>query len=150
MLSQQKDKTQVTEAASYKAEWAKKTEKRSASKLWVLQASVYNSGQGGKLERAGKTVYGQFSEEEEKVITCGEKSMEERLLQSLKNHELPDYFLYTGMWGAKNWLKLDGSGTFPVARKLKDLLEKYRPKDRLPQPPPAGRRDPAFRGRRGS
>jgi uncharacterized SAM-dependent methyltransferase len=84
---------------------------------------VYNSGQGGKLERVGKAVCGQFSEEEEKVITCGEKSMEERLFQSLKNHELPDYFLYTGIWGAKNWLKLDGSETFPVARKLKDLLE---------------------------
>ncbi len=49
--------------------------------------------------------------------------MEERLCQSLKSHELPDYLLYTGMWGAKNWLKLDGSGTFPVAKRLKDLLE---------------------------
>ena len=30
----------------------------------------------------------------------------------------------TGADGAKNWLKLDGSEAFPVARQLKVLLEK--------------------------
>lgn len=49
--------------------------------------------------------------------------MEERLCESLKNHELPDYFLYAGLEGAKNWLKLDGSETFPVARRLRIVLE---------------------------
>lgn len=49
--------------------------------------------------------------------------MEERLCESLRKYELPDYLLYTGTGGAKNWLKLDGSGTFPIARRLKDLLE---------------------------
>ena len=37
---------------------------------------------------------------------------------------MPDYLLYTGADGAKNWLKLDGSEAFPVARQLKVLLEK--------------------------
>lgn len=75
------------------------------------------------MESMGKAECKQDSEKEEKTITSGEKSMEERLCESLRNHELPDYFLYTGMGGAKNWLKLDGSETFPVARRLKDLLE---------------------------
>jgi uncharacterized SAM-dependent methyltransferase len=75
------------------------------------------------LESTGKAGWRQASEDEEKIITSGEKSMEERLFESLKNHELPDYLLYTGMGGAKNWLKLDGSETFPVARRLKDMLE---------------------------
>src|SRR5660398_224152 len=47
-----------------------------------------------------------------------------KLYESLKKHELPDYLLYTGTGGAKNWLKLDESETFPVARQLKVLLEK--------------------------
>lgn len=75
------------------------------------------------MESTGKVEWKQNSEIEEKIITCGERGMEERLCQSLKSHELPDYFLYTGMWGAKSWLKLDGSESFPVARRLKDLLE---------------------------
>ncbi|WP_292372413.1 L-histidine N(alpha)-methyltransferase [Methanosarcina sp. UBA411] len=54
----------------------------------------------------------------------GEKSLEEKLCECLKNHELPDYLLYTGVGGAKNWLKLDGTETFPVARQLKGMLEK--------------------------
>jgi len=49
--------------------------------------------------------------------------MEERLCESLRSHELPDYLLYTGTGGAKNWLRLDRSEAFPVARRLKDLLE---------------------------
>jgi len=49
--------------------------------------------------------------------------MEERLCENLRNYELPDYLLYTGTGGAKNWMKLNGSETFPIARRLKDLLE---------------------------
>ena len=75
------------------------------------------------MESAEKASWRRASENEEKIIISGEKSMEERLCESLKSHELPDYLLYTGMGGAKNWLKLDGSETFPVARQLKDMLE---------------------------
>jgi len=76
------------------------------------------------VNSTGKGELRQASENEEKIITTSEKSMEERLCKCLKNRELPDYLLYTGTGGAKNWLKLDGSETFPVARQLKVLLEK--------------------------
>jgi uncharacterized SAM-dependent methyltransferase len=66
---------------------------------------------------------GQDQGTEEKIITATEKEIEEKLYNCLKNYELPDYFLYTGIGGAKNWLKLDQSETFPVARQLKGLLE---------------------------
>jgi len=58
-----------------------------------------------------------------KVVMIDEEGLEEKLYESLKKHELPDYFLYTGVGGARNWLNLDESRTFPVARKLKALLE---------------------------
>lgn len=58
-----------------------------------------------------------------KVVMIDEENLEEKLYENLKKHELPDYFLYTGAGGARNWLNLDGSRTFPVARKLKNLLE---------------------------
>lgn len=45
------------------------------------------------------------------------------MFESLKNYELPDYLLYTGTEGAKNWLKLDESEIFPVSRELRELLE---------------------------
>ena len=64
------------------------------------------------------------SGKEDKVVMINEESLEEKLYESLKKHELPDYFLYTGAGGARNWLNLDESRTFPVARKLKTLLEK--------------------------
>ncbi|AKB79907.1 hypothetical protein MSHOH_3424 [Methanosarcina horonobensis HB-1 = JCM 15518] len=75
------------------------------------------------MESTGKVKRGQASENEEKIIASTENSMEEKMCESLKSHKLPDYLLYTGVGGAKNWLKLDGSGTFPVARRLKDFLE---------------------------
>ena len=71
----------------------------------------------------GKAALGQFPENKEKIIVSTEKSMEERLCENLRNHELPDYLLYTGTGGAKNWLKLNRSEAFPIARRLKDLLE---------------------------
>ena len=76
------------------------------------------------MNSAGKVGLRPVLENEEKVINTSEKSMEERLCECLKKHELPDYFLYTGTGGAKNWLKLDGSEAFPISRQLKVLLEK--------------------------
>lgn len=76
------------------------------------------------MNSTGKARLEQAPEKEEKIITISEKGPEERLYESLKKYELPDYLLYTGAGGANNWLKLDGSGTFPVARQLKIMLEK--------------------------
>jgi uncharacterized SAM-dependent methyltransferase len=76
------------------------------------------------LNIAGKVEFEQVSENKEKIVITSKKNIEERLCECLKNHELPDYLLYTGARGAKNWLKLDGAETFPVARQLKVLLEK--------------------------
>jgi uncharacterized SAM-dependent methyltransferase len=76
------------------------------------------------VDSTGNVKSRQTSESEEKVITITEKSMEARLCEYLKKRELPDYLLYTGVGGAKNWLNLDGSETFPVAQHLKVLLEK--------------------------
>ncbi|MCO5383994.1 MAG: L-histidine N(alpha)-methyltransferase [Methanosarcina barkeri] len=76
------------------------------------------------MKSTGKVGVGQVSENKEKIIITSKKDIEEKLRESLKNHELPDYLLYTGADGARNWLKLDESETFLVARKLKVLLEK--------------------------
>jgi len=76
------------------------------------------------VNSTGKVEFRKVSENEEKIITINEKSMEDRLCECLKKCELPDYLLYTGTGGAKNWLKLDESETFPVARKLRLILEK--------------------------
>lgn len=63
-------------------------------------------------------------ERKEKIKITSEEEIEKKLCESLKKHELPDYLLYTGTYGAQNWLKLNESETFPVARQLKVLLEK--------------------------
>lgn len=76
------------------------------------------------MNSTGKVEFGQVSENKEKIIITSKEEIEGRLCECLKNHELPDYLLYTGTGGAKNWLKLDGAETFPVARQLKVLLEK--------------------------
>lgn len=67
---------------------------------------------------------GQVSENKDKIIITSKKDIEEKLCKCLKNHELPDYLLYTVTGGTKNWLELDRAKTFPVARQLKALLEK--------------------------
>ncbi len=77
----------------------------------------------GKV-RPGQTQEKEEKEKVEKIKITSEEDIEKRLFESFKKHELPDYFLYTGTGGAKNWLKLDGSETFPVARQLKVLLKK--------------------------
>jgi len=76
------------------------------------------------LNSTGRVEFGQVSENKEKIVITSKEDVEERLCQCLKNHELPDYFLYIGTGGAKNWLRLDGAETFSVARQLKALLEK--------------------------
>ncbi|HEY3363416.1 MAG TPA: L-histidine N(alpha)-methyltransferase, partial [Methanosarcina sp.] len=76
------------------------------------------------MNSTGRVEYGQVSGNKEKIVIISKKDVERRLCECLKNHELPDYLLYTGTGGAKNWLKLDGVETFPVARQLKVLLEK--------------------------
>jgi len=76
------------------------------------------------LNSTGRVEYGQILGNKEKIVITSKKDVERRLCECLKNHELPDYLLYTGTGGAKNWLKLDGAETFPVARQLKVLLEK--------------------------
>lgn len=68
--------------------------------------------------------FGQVSGTKEKIIITSKKDIEGKLYECLKNHKLPDYLLYTGTGGAKNWLKLDRAETFPIARQLKVLLEK--------------------------
>lgn len=75
------------------------------------------------MNSTGKARLEQAPEKEEKIITISEKGPEEKLYESLKKYELPDYLLYTGTGGANNWLNLDGSKTFPVARQLKIMLE---------------------------
>jgi uncharacterized SAM-dependent methyltransferase len=75
------------------------------------------------LSSGEKVVTGQTQENGEKIKTTSEKDLEKRMYESLKKHELPDCLLYTGTGGAKNWLKLDGSEAFPVARQLRVLLE---------------------------
>jgi uncharacterized SAM-dependent methyltransferase len=92
--------------------------------------SWFDLQRGGKLSSVGKVQSGQNQENSvnqentEKIKIIREEDLEKRLYESLKRHEIPDYLLYTGVEGAQNWLKLDRSETFPVARQLKVLLEK--------------------------
>lgn len=50
-------------------------------------------------------------------------ALEAELSVDLSQRRMPDYSLYMGDEGAKNWLKLDRSREFPVARRLTSLLE---------------------------
>lgn len=49
--------------------------------------------------------------------------LELRLAKHLSQGHMPDPFLYIGESGAKNWMTLDTSASFPVATRLQDLLE---------------------------
>jgi uncharacterized SAM-dependent methyltransferase len=80
------------------------------------------------LSSIGRAKLGQTKENvekgnSEKIKIVSEEVIEKKLHQSLKKLELPDYLLYAGTYGAKNWLKLAGSEAFPVARQLEVLLE---------------------------
>ena len=55
----------------------------------------------------------------ELVQTC---ELEEQLKQCLEQRFMPDYFLYLGDSGSRNWLELDGSKEFTVASRLTGLL----------------------------
>jgi uncharacterized SAM-dependent methyltransferase len=77
-----------------------------------------------KRAKLGQTKENVEKENSEKIKIIREEDIEKKLHESLKKHELPDYLLYAGTYGAKNWLKLAGSEAFPVARQLKALLEK--------------------------
>ncbi len=78
----------------------------------------------GKVQ-SGQTQENAINKENtEKIKIISEEDIQKRLYESLKRHEIPDYLLYTGTGGARNWLNLDGSEAFPVARQLKVLLEK--------------------------
>jgi uncharacterized SAM-dependent methyltransferase len=76
------------------------------------------------LNSTGRVEFGQVSGSKEKIVITSKEDIEGRFCQCLKNRELPDYLLYTGTGGTKNWLRLDGAEEFPVARQLKALLEK--------------------------
>ncbi|WP_406661790.1 L-histidine N(alpha)-methyltransferase [Methanolobus sp. ZRKC3] len=57
-----------------------------------------------------------------KIELLSEEQLQQRLCDNLTKHELPDLFLYVGEEGASNWLTLDSSDKFTVARKLTELL----------------------------
>ena len=51
-----------------------------------------------------------------------QSGIETRMVEALRAGCLPDCFLYTN-GGADNWLRLDASRDFPIARRLTDLLK---------------------------
>jgi uncharacterized SAM-dependent methyltransferase len=57
------------------------------------------------------------------IQLASEAQLEQKLYSSLRQRHLPDCFLYTGSQGANNWLKLDSSPEFFVARRLTLLLK---------------------------
>ena len=62
-----------------------------------------------------------------KIELIKEEELEERFYNSLKEHKLPDYFLYLGAPGVKNWVTLDRSEKFTVAAQLTELLRESMP-----------------------
>lgn len=58
----------------------------------------------------------------EKVELVAPAALEMQLTACLRHRRLPDHFLYLGSAGAKNWLDLERSEEFPVARRLTELL----------------------------
>jgi uncharacterized SAM-dependent methyltransferase len=55
------------------------------------------------------------------------QELERRLRNALQRREMPDYFLYLGTGGTRNWLDLDESEDFPVATTLTGLLAESAP-----------------------
>lgn len=53
--------------------------------------------------------------------------LEKRLENYLNQRRMPDYFLYIGNSGVKNWLALESSNEFPVASGLTDFLRQCAP-----------------------
>ncbi len=56
------------------------------------------------------------------IRLLNKKQLEISLTEHLKKRELPDKFLYTGISGAGNWLKLESSNDFTVASSLTTFL----------------------------
>ncbi len=48
--------------------------------------------------------------------------LEQKFYECLREHRMPDCFLYLGEAGVKNWMTLDKSGQFPIAAELTELL----------------------------
>lgn len=57
-----------------------------------------------------------------KIELVSKEELETRLKASLEQRHMPDYFLYLGDSGVKNWLTLSSSQEFPIARRLTELL----------------------------
>ena len=62
-----------------------------------------------------------------KIELITRDDLEARLQECLEQRQMPDYFLYLGDPGVRNWLTLSGSGEFPVASRLTDLLRQSLP-----------------------
>ncbi len=63
----------------------------------------------------------------DKIELITEEALEADLYTNLKEHRMPDHFLYIGDEGAKNWLKMENSREFPVTGRLTSLLRKSLP-----------------------
>lgn len=57
-----------------------------------------------------------------KIELVKEEELEEKICKSLKDHKLPEFSLYAGEAGVKNWIALERSKKFPVASQLTKLL----------------------------
>lgn len=57
-----------------------------------------------------------------KIEMVTRDDLEARLKDCLEQRQMPDYFLYLGDSGFRNWLNLASSAEFPVATRLTDLL----------------------------
>lgn len=62
-----------------------------------------------------------------KIELVSKEELETRLRVSLEQRQMPDYFLYLGDSGVRNWLSLSSSQEFPVASRLTELLRQSLP-----------------------
>ncbi len=62
-----------------------------------------------------------------KIELVTKDELEGRLQACLEQRQMPDYFLYLGNSGVRNWLILSDSEEFPVASRLTDLLRQSLP-----------------------
>ncbi len=62
-----------------------------------------------------------------KIELRTKKELESKFCEYLKQRQMPDYVLYLGDSGVKNWLDLDSSAEFTVASSLTELLRSSLP-----------------------
>lgn len=62
-----------------------------------------------------------------KIELITRSELEIRFKECLEQRRMPDYFLYLGESGVRNWLNLDSFKGFPIARQLTDLLRQSLP-----------------------